>query len=482
MSAAVPNLVEHRRRKSVLDGESAAWFPALLEMQQAVIAARADLGAVMQAVTDGALLMIPVADGAVLEALDGEELVYRAASGTSSSAIGFRLPTSGSLSGLCIVEQRPLRCTDVRTDPRVNRPACERLGIMSMLLVPIFRNDDVVAVLKVHSARANAFGENDVLILQLLVGPISLGFANMLEAQAREARRRADRRFAATFEQAAVGIAHVDPGGAFIQVNDRFCEIAGRAREDVIGRGFEHITHRDDLAIDLEQVKGLLLDRIARYSMMKRYIRNDGGIVWVNLTVSLVRDEARRPEFFVAVIEDITARKDAELAATQDALTGLLNRRGMTERLGRELARLGGRDELLLLAYVDLDGFKAVNDQLGHAEGDRCLTAVARALGSACRPGDALCRIGGDEFLLVLPGLLPVDAPTILNRLCRAVEKAGAEGGWPVTGSIGALCVDGETAPSADRAIEMADQLMYRAKQGGKDRFVLSTGPAEAEA
>jgi formate hydrogenlyase transcriptional activator len=116
----------------------------------------------------------------------------------------------------------------------------------------------------------------------------------------------------ATFEQAAVGIAHVGTSGEWLRYNDKLCAILGYARHELAGLTFQDVTHPDDLAADLESLHQVLTGRSACYSMEKRYIRKDGSPVWANLTVSLVRDAAGHPKHFISIVEDITARKQAE--------------------------------------------------------------------------------------------------------------------------------------------------------------------------
>ncbi|HLA79397.1 MAG TPA: PAS domain S-box protein [Vicinamibacteria bacterium] len=130
-------------------------------------------------------------------------------------------------------------------------------------------------------------------------------------------------RFRATFEQAAVGLAHVAPDGRWLRANQKLCEIVGYSPEELLQRTFQDITHPDDLDTDLGQVQQVLSGQIPTYSREKRYLHRDGAIVWVNLTVSLVRRQDQSPDYFVSVVEDITARKLAEdrLRETQLALT-----------------------------------------------------------------------------------------------------------------------------------------------------------------
>ena len=128
----------------------------------------------------------------------------------------------------------------------------------------------------------------------------------------RTGQPKIEARFRATFEQAAVGIAHLATDGAFLRVNDRLCAITGYSRAELLALAFQDITHPDDLASDLAQMAALVRDEIATYSLRKRYVRKNGRPIWVNLTVSLVRDAASAPDYFIGVIEDIDEHVRAE--------------------------------------------------------------------------------------------------------------------------------------------------------------------------
>ncbi|CAA9287429.1 MAG: hypothetical protein AVDCRST_MAG93-3646, partial [uncultured Chloroflexia bacterium] len=129
-----------------------------------------------------------------------------------------------------------------------------------------------------------------------------------------EELRRSEERFRATFEQAAMGIAHVALDGRWLRVNGKLCEVLGYSREEMLNLTFQQITHPNDLDKNLEQVRRILDRETASYSMEKRYVRKDGSTIWANLTVSLVRGYSGEPEYFITVIEDIAERKRAEEA------------------------------------------------------------------------------------------------------------------------------------------------------------------------
>lgn len=159
------------------------------------------------------------------------------------------------------------------------------------------------------------------------------------------ALRASEARFRGTFEQAAVGIAHVSLEGRWLRVNRRLTEIVGYGEDELIGRTFADITHPEDLDADLQQLENLLAGRIATYSMEKRYLQRSGACVWVNLTVSLVRNERQAPEYFISVVEDITRRKQAEDQVRQ--FSNMLERK--VEERTRQLVE--ANQELEAFAY-----------------------------------------------------------------------------------------------------------------------------------
>lgn len=236
------------------DPDSPGWMQEMLALQSAVTEAYADFQQIIDEVVARALRIIPLATGAIVEMRDGEDVVYRAASGTSIKQIGLRLALSGSLSGVCIATGETQFCHDSETDPRVDRDACRKVGVRSMMLVPLPYHGQSVGVLKVYSGQVAAFSRADLDIVRLMAGPIVTGFANAAHSDAA-------RHFAATFEQAAVGLAHCSPEGRFLLVNDRFCEIAGYSRDELVGLDYRQITHPADYEIDARLAGRLLLGR-----------------------------------------------------------------------------------------------------------------------------------------------------------------------------------------------------------------------------
>jgi diguanylate cyclase (GGDEF)-like protein/PAS domain S-box-containing protein len=312
----------------------------------------------------------------------------------------------------------------------------------------------------------------------------------------------AEDRFTATFEQAAVGIAHVGIDGTWLNMNRRCCEIVGYTKEELSKLTFGDITHPDDLDADWEQVRALLAQERSSYSMEKRYFTASKQLVWVNLTVSLVLKSDGTPDYFISVIEDITARKqleaerdglieELEIRVTErtaelekltmtDPLTGIANRRHLDEYLATEWDRAVRARQPISLVLIDLDHFKGLNDGLGHGAADRALKAVSAALTQLMqRSGDLAARYGGDEFILVLPNTNPEGALKVATDVQDAVKKLGLpHPGSPidtkVTVSAGVATWWPLKKGAANSLLLAADRALYGAKRAGRNRVVVA--------
>jgi diguanylate cyclase (GGDEF)-like protein/PAS domain S-box-containing protein len=277
---------------------------------------------------------------------------------------------------------------------------------------------------------------------------------------------RAQRRFEATFLHAPIGIAHVGLDGHFLTVNPRFCEISGYDADTLIRTGFQQITHPDDLHADEALLARLNAGELPRYSMEKRYIRSDGTVIWINLTVAMVRDDDDRPEFYVAVIEDLSELRQASFEALHDPLTSLCNRRGFACRAKYVLSHAAQTGRAASLLFLDLDGFKRLNDDHGHAAGDACLADIGAILRAHTHAGDVVARLGGDEFLLLLANR---DAAAVA-AVAEDVRLALAAYGMGISGSLGLVTTDRPDPADLDRLIGRADDAMRDAKRAGKNQ------------
>ncbi len=289
--------------------------------------------------------------------------------------------------------------------------------------------------------------------------------------------------FENAFTHAPIGMALVDLAGQVLRVNDALCRITGFTAAEVGARAFRDLSDPRDVDVDALQMVELLDGHRPTYQIEKRYRHAWGHQVWVQLSVSLVRDDEGRPLYFIAQVQDIAERKELEGRLEQlvdhDFLTALFNSRRFEQALGQETksaARYGSGGAVLL---VDLDHFKVVNDQFGHKAGDDLLKTVAAALRGRMRETDVLARLGGDEFGIILPQVDSQQAELVAEGIVKTLRRQTAmlaEHQIPVTASVGIALFDGRTSIEI---LSAADLAMYEAKEAGRDRFAMyrpSTG------
>ncbi|MDQ0994315.1 bifunctional diguanylate cyclase/phosphodiesterase [Streptomyces sp. V3I7] len=302
-----------------------------------------------------------------------------------------------------------------------------------------------------------------------------------------QALHDSEARFRAVFEGAAIGIGIADLDGNVLQTNAALLRMFGSSQQLVHGRNARDWTHPEDAPQVWRLYDELVRGEREHYNVEKAYHRPDGTTLWTNLTVSLLRDADGNPQYQLALVEDTTERRLLNLRlryeATHDALTGLPNRTLFFERLEKAVG--AGNGSRFGLCYLDLDGFKTVNDSLGHAAGDRLLVEIADRLQScATAPGEMVARLGGDEFvaLTTAPGTeREVDelAERIMGALSSPVSIDGRD--LLVRGSIGIVeGPAGERTPA--EVLRSADITMYRAKSAGGNRCELATPEADARA
>jgi diguanylate cyclase (GGDEF)-like protein len=183
-----------------------------------------------------------------------------------------------------------------------------------------------------------------------------------------------------------------------------------------------------------------------------------------------------RLAFFVIIVVLVARiRRSLErerLLSRTDILTGALNSRAFLEVLSLELARTRRNCRGFVLAYMDVDNFKRVNDTMGHSAGDLLLRSIADAFRRCLRTTDAVARLGGDEFAVLLLDTDQHTAESPLSRMLSELRSVARGGGWPVSFSVGAVAFS-EAPSDAEEAVGLADQAMYRKKSTGKDGLLL---------
>ncbi|RKN28818.1 putative bifunctional diguanylate cyclase/phosphodiesterase [Micromonospora musae] len=297
--------------------------------------------------------------------------------------------------------------------------------------------------------------------------------------QVERALRDSEARFRAVFTGAAIGIGIADLDGRIIEVNQSFADMLGYAVEELRHVNVASLFHADDAAGMRELYQGLIDGERDSVRVEKRYHRKDGSSLWTDLAVSLVRHDDGRPRFTVAMIEDITERyalqQRLRFQALHDPLTGLPNRTLFFETLGR-LLDTAGPEQRVGVCFLDLDGFKAINDSLGHDLGDNLLVVIARRLADCVADhGHLVARMGGDEFVILVDGGDGLDdAVAVADAALAAVATPVYIGDQQLTvsASVGIVeCPAGET--NASDLMKAADTTLYWAKAEGRGRWAV---------
>jgi diguanylate cyclase (GGDEF)-like protein/PAS domain S-box-containing protein len=293
-------------------------------------------------------------------------------------------------------------------------------------------------------------------------------------------RKNADQQLqlaASVFSSAREGITITDPAGTILDVNDAFTQITGFTRAEVLGKNLRTFHSCDQDAGFYESMYAEL--KIKDHWFGELWNRRKSGEMYAEmLTISAVRDPLGRLTHYVAMFFDITTIKEhqaqLERIAHFDALTNLPNRVLLADRLKQAMAQSQRRNQLLAVAYLDLDGFKVVNDTHGHDVGDQLLIAIAGAMKQVMREVDTLARIGGDEFVAVLADLGSAeDCDSTLKRMLAAAARPFRVGDLTlqVSASLGVTFFPQVDMVDADQLMRHADQAMYQAKLAGKNRY-----------
>lgn len=292
---------------------------------------------------------------------------------------------------------------------------------------------------------------------------------------AEEALREGRERLRSSFEDSMIGIALSRIDGTFLDANPALCRLLGYDREDLLLTSFRDLTYPDDAVETMEQQPRVVTGEQSSVTIEKRYVHKDGHAIWCLVHASLVRDAQGQPLHFITQIQDISASKEYQdqlrHQAHHDALTGLANRVLLHDRL-EQATRLADRNPgPFALLLLDLNGFKRINDTLGHDAGDRLLQEVASRLSASIRKSDTVARLGGDEFAIILPG---VDA----ENARRIAQTIGTSVGLPLTldgqrisiaASIG-IAIYPDHGDDGGTLLRHADLAMYGTKhaRGGE--------------
>ena len=334
-------------------------------------------------------------------------------------------------------------------------------------------------------SRADPWFTTDGQLDKIVVTFVDITMRRKLTSQLQDRELK----FQALFDNSMDAVLLTSPDGTVLAVNQAACRLFNLSEAQIIARGRTGLADPAD-----PRLQELLVQRQQRGQAagLLTMVRGDGSHFTAEISSSIYGDSEGR-QYSSMIVRDITERlrSQAELEAANaqmrrineqlaevahfDMLTHLPNRVLLADRLQQAMAHCVRRNKSLAVAFLDLDGFKDINDRYGHAAGDEFLVAIAKRLRSALRDGDTLARIGGDEFVAVMTDLTAEQdcEPLLLRLLQVAAEPLLVNGqSLQVSASIG-VTIYPQDGSSSEQLIRHADQAMYLAKQAGKNRFHL---------
>ena len=391
----------------------------------------------------------------------------------------------------------------LRADPRVKAALRGTAGVRSVTdgpapmlsaYLPVPRLGWTV-IAEVPKATAYARLRRLRQTVTTVAGLLAVALTAMLTLSARAEHRRRDverklaeqaaalaiseRQFRAAFTHAPVGMLRLSDERLILEANLAFHKLLGVAGGELVGRSLDDLSHPEDVSATTRRLHRLIGGGAgagaSTVQVETRFVHRDGHPVWTVLSAARLEDYDHFP-YTLGQVVDITDRKinEARLArqALHDPLTDLPNRLLLEERVNHALARLAREPQRMAVLFIDLDGFKTVNDTFGHKAGDEVLGEVATRLGFVVRPGDTVARLGGDEFVVLcedLPEHAIDVAAALASRIIQAISHPFRHGDHQVllSASIG---ISQPTPATTNAAVLLAeaDAAMYRAKQEGK--------------
>ncbi len=482
---------------------------AIIDVQHAISKAGDSLEDVMRIVVD-AVCRATGSPGAAVEIITGNTVVVPVASGSVKDAEGMRVPLAGTLSSHAVNTGEVLVSDDTETDSRVDRETCRRLRARSMVAVPLRSASGIEGVLKVASDQPGAFNRHDIELLERLAGFIAtaLNRATTLMGRRRATALTSDKHLLQTIinVQQAINSAANTPEGVMRTVVEKAREATdapgaavqfAEGNEMVIKFASGLLKSWEGLRVTtagtlsgLATLTGSVLicedtetdSRVDRESSRKVNVRSsiivplmhgDRAIGILQLVSDKPNDfderDARLLEelagFIAAALRRATLMDEWEHAATVDGLTGLANRQAFLDALDRAIAEVSG-DHRAEVLYLDLDGFKPINDTHGHSVGDEVLRAVAHRIADKFRPPNLAARIGGDEFAVLLSPSTDRTAVDQRAELLAMLQQ-------PISTSAGVVHVDASCGAAiigendlAESVLARADAAMYADKRG----------------
>jgi diguanylate cyclase (GGDEF)-like protein/PAS domain S-box-containing protein len=371
------------------------------------------------------------------------------------------------------------------TSPTPWREEAMRRGFHSKLALPMGDGKDVIGVFNVYASEPDAFDAQEVALLVSLAQRVTAAIRSHRHRNGRQVAEAALRLRERAIECSAnaIVILHAQaPDFAIEYVNPAFERITGYSAAEVIGKDTRFLLGEDQEQSGLHEIRKALSGNREGKTVLRNY-RKDGSLFWNDIYIAPVKDDNGKTTHFVAAMSDITTMKQYETTlqrmASHDTLTGLPNRALLQDRLENAIHFSARNAQSVWVVFVDLDRFKFVNDTMGHQAGDALLKIVADRLQTAVRESDTVARIGGDEFVLVLPecgdgpyGLASDVIQRIMDSVVKPLTIQGSDFFLSCSMGVAVYPNDGEDATTL---MAHADVAMYRAKEMGRNTFQFYT-------
>ena len=394
-----------------------------------------------------------------------------------------RFSTAKTLTAYVIKNGQPLLNDNNQYEEMINQGILSPWGSTTpqsiWLGVPLKIEDKTIGVMAVQSyTNPHLYSEKDIKLLEF----VSSQVATAIERKKNEeALRESQQEFASLFMNSPEAIVYVDEKGTILNINPRFTKLFGYTLEEIKGRNLDDgMIHSSDKLEEGKRLNKRSSKDYFNYETVRK--RKDGTLFPVSISGSNIKIDGQI-KGLVATYIDITERKrlekKLEKLAHFDVLTGCYSRGYGLSLFERQIKSAQRHKTSILLLYLDLDGLKYINDTFGHKKGDKALKEAAKFFKSTLREVDIICRMGGDEFLLIFPDSSLTDVPLIRERITNKLKEFNKNLNDPykISFSIGLSCYNPSNPLSIEELIKIADENMYEEKKKQKrDDEKYSTG------
>lgn len=378
--------------------------------------------------------------------------------------------------GTAIRTRTPQINRNCQTNPRMApwRHAQMEHGYRSSIALPLTSGDSLFGALTIYAAAPDAFGIEEVELLEQLSEDLSFGIAMIRSEEARQ-RAQAEQisvedRYRVVLDNASDAVIVMDPETHLLYANQQAEQLLGYSAKRILTLNLGDIVPREEIKPAMDAFEHIALR--GRMRLELNLLRQDREIVPVEVNA------VRLPDGNIyGSCRDITERKryeaELEYRATHDALTGLANRHLLMDRLEQSIGRARRSNRSVAAMLLDLDQFKVINDSLGHEAGDTVLCKVGEALAASVRPDDTVARLGDDEFMVLMADVTEdEDTAVFARRLLDAftLPLRVGEQELRVTASLG-ISIYPQDGRSASDLVKNAGAAMYRAKELGRNSF-----------